>query len=44
MEPSDVAYFRGAWRLVEDKRLQKRAISGGSAIGGIRVNNELRVS
>ena len=39
-KPSDVAYFWGAQRLVEDERLQKRAISGGSATGGIKANNE----
>ena len=30
-EPSDVACFRGAQCLVEDERLLKRVISGGSA-------------
>ena len=39
-ELSDVANFRGAQCLVEDERLQKYAISGGSTIGGIRANNE----
>ena len=44
MEPSDVASFWGAQCLVEDERLQKRAISGSSATGGTRANNDLRVS
>ena len=39
-ELSDVAHFRGAYCLVEDERLRKRVILGGSAIGGIRANNE----
>ena len=41
---SDVAHFGGAQCLVEDERLQKHVISGGSATGGIRANNELQVS
>ena len=36
----DEAHFRGAYCLVEDERLRKRAILGGSAICGIRANNE----
>ena len=40
MELFDVAHFRGVYCLVEDERLQKRVISGGSTIGGIRANNE----
>ena len=42
--PPDVACFRGAKCLVEDERLRRCVISDGSAIGGIRANNELRVS
>ena len=39
-ELPDVGYFRGATCLVEDEHLRKHAILGGSAIGGIRANNE----
>ena len=39
-ELSYVANFRGASCLKEDERLRKHAITGGSATGGIRDNNE----
>ena len=39
-ELSDVAYFWGASCLVEDERLRKRVILGGSATGGIKANND----
>ena len=42
--PSDVACFRGAKCLVEDERLRRCVISGGSATDGTRDNNEFRVS
>ena len=37
---ADVAPFQGAQCLVEDECVRKHIISGGSAIGGIRANNE----
>ena len=36
----DAAHFWGAYYLMEDDRLCKCALLGGSAIGGIRDNNE----
>ena len=39
-ELPDVANFRAAQCLEKDEHLQKRVISGGSATGGIRTNNE----
>ena len=37
--PPVVACFRGAWCLMEDERLRKYAILGGSATVGTRANN-----
>ena len=38
--PPDVARSRGAQCLVEDKRLRKRVILGGSTTVGTKDNNE----
>ena len=39
MDTARCSYFRGALCLMEDKRLRKYAISGGSATVGTRANN-----